>query len=268
MGGAGPGAMPGGPPGGGDISKDPMKQSQAILQETAKQIAQAFPGKKWQPGELLATVDSVLQHSQAVDPTVKQIAQLQLQWYAQQIKAGSLDEKVRHDQAGEDLGQQRITEKVSNDQTMHEDRLAALKTALEKAKMAQSGADRRAQLMAAGRKYAVDAQQSGAMDREQAALDFKKTALEAGMSEKETEDAIKLYGIDSSTDAKNYASNPAGPAPAKPARPVLKRPLGGGDGGGGQPPPQALQHLKEGQPTTFANGQTWTLKGGKPVRVK
>jgi hypothetical protein len=26
--------------------------------------------------------------------------------------------------------------------------------------------------------------------------------------------------------------------------------------------------LKEGQTTTFANGQKWTLQGGKPVQVK
>lgn len=33
-------------------------------------------------------------------------------------------------------------------------------------------------------------------------------------------------------------------------------------------PPEARDKLKEGQPTTFGNGQTWTLKDGKPVQVK
>lgn len=33
------------------------------------------------------------------------------------------------------------------------------------------------------------------------------------------------------------------------------------------PPPEAVQALKEGQVTTFENGQKWTLKGGKPERV-
>jgi len=32
-------------------------------------------------------------------------------------------------------------------------------------------------------------------------------------------------------------------------------------------PPAALSQLKEGQHTTFGNGQTWTLEGGKPVQV-
>lgn len=49
-------------------------------------------------------------------------------------------------------------------------------------------------------------------------------------------------------------------------------------GGDGQPsaprtkgsplPPQAVSKLTPGHITTFANGQSWTLRGGKPVRVK
>jgi len=35
-----------------------------------------------------------------------------------------------------------------------------------------------------------------------------------------------------------------------------------------QLPPAAVQQLKEGVHTTFANGQTWTLQGGKPVQVQ
>lgn len=33
-------------------------------------------------------------------------------------------------------------------------------------------------------------------------------------------------------------------------------------------PPEAMAHLKDGKMTTFANGTTWTLKGGKPDRVE
>jgi hypothetical protein len=33
-------------------------------------------------------------------------------------------------------------------------------------------------------------------------------------------------------------------------------------------PQEAVRLLKEGEQTTFANGQVWTLKDGKPVRVK
>lgn len=35
-----------------------------------------------------------------------------------------------------------------------------------------------------------------------------------------------------------------------------------------QPPKEALSSLKEGVVTTFANGQKWTLRGGKPTQVK
>jgi hypothetical protein len=38
--------------------------------------------------------------------------------------------------------------------------------------------------------------------------------------------------------------------------------------GGNTPPPRALQSLKEGVHTTFGNGQTWTLQGGKPIQVQ
>jgi len=39
-------------------------------------------------------------------------------------------------------------------------------------------------------------------------------------------------------------------------------------GGGDQPPAAAASKLKEGTVTTFGNGQQWTLRGGKPTRVK
>jgi hypothetical protein len=40
-----------------------------------------------------------------------------------------------------------------------------------------------------------------------------------------------------------------------------------GHPGGSPLPPQARNALKEGTVTTFGNGQRWTLKGGKPMRV-
>lgn len=36
----------------------------------------------------------------------------------------------------------------------------------------------------------------------------------------------------------------------------------------GELPPQAAAMLKEGQATTFGNGQVWTLRGGRPVQVQ
>ncbi len=50
----------------------------------------------------------------------------------------------------------------------------------------------------------------------------------------------------------------------------IQKPEGGGGttGGGVSLPPQALSQLQEGHNTTFANGQIWTLKAGKPEQVK
>ena len=65
-----------------------------------------------------------------------------------------------------------------------------------------------------------------------------------------------------------------------PQAPVALDPLGLGGGtpqpepiqnpipGNNQPPAAALAKLQENVPTTFGNGQTWTLQNGKPVRLK
>ena len=50
-------------------------------------------------------------------------------------------------------------------------------------------------------------------------------------------------------------------------REQFKNKGGGAQPAGDQPPPEAVQQLKEGQITTFENGQKWTLKGGKPEKV-
>ncbi len=51
------------------------------------------------------------------------------------------------------------------------------------------------------------------------------------------------------------------------ARELMQR-HGGGQQQTEAPPPEALSMLKEGAPTRFNNGQVWTLRGGKPVRVQ
>ncbi len=260
--GAGPGVQPGGaPPGGGqgDPSQDPnspfygidiqkvgqqyqqltqiaTSHYKEVLQQVTAQIKQS--GQKVDPLVAMQAADDIIS-KQDLDPTLKALISANAGLTKAQMQFVLGQGKLEQGDVRLDQGQQKIDETSTRDANAHQDRLAALKTGLEKASMAQSGADRRAQLMAAGRKYAVDAQQSGAMDREQAALDFKKTALDAHLSEKEIEDAIKMYSIDSSTDSKNYAANPAGAPPAKPARPVLKRPLGGGSGQGAPPAPGA-----------------------------
>ena len=58
--------------------------------------------------------------------------------------------------------------------------------------------------------------------------------------------------LDAVTGGAAPASAPASPAPAPPPQGL---------------PPQALARLREGVRTTFNNGEVWTLRGGKPVRI-
>jgi hypothetical protein len=59
-------------------------------------------------------------------------------------------------------------------------------------------------------------------------------------------------------------------APSEPGKVVAGAPATAGPApapGGAMPPPEAISALKEGQVTTFENGQKWTLKNGKPEQV-
>ena len=51
---------------------------------------------------------------------------------------------------------------------------------------------------------------------------------------------------------------------------LIKKQLEGGVSAEEQPPPQALKAIQDanGQEVTFANGQTWKIENGKPIRVK
>lgn len=77
----------------------------------------------------------------------------------------------------------------------------------------------------------------------------KKDLIDAGHSEKRIAAiADRDQGLPPPRDT--------APKPAKPGQPAAA---------GGMPPPAAL---KEGQVTTFRNGQRWTLRGGQPVQVQ
>ena len=112
---------------------------------------------------------------------------------------------------------------------------------------------------------------------------FRKMANGEPLTEGETR-ALQYYKLDPLTAAAVDGGAPAGgeygdappvggrggpaPYPASSAGGHAAPPPPAARAGPPAPPPQALQQLKEGQTTTFANGQAWTLKGGKPVRVR
>lgn len=98
---------------------------------------------------------------------------------------------------------------------------------------------------------------------------FAKLAAGQELTSGEAE-AMRFYKLDPITAnalgddggvedyGEGVTSPPPATAPRAPARPA----------GAGGLPDRARAQLREGQPTTFANGQTWTLRNGQPVQVK
>lgn len=80
--------------------------------------------------------------------------------------------------------------------------------------------------------------------------------------------AALLGGAGLADDEIPMRAAPAGGAPARPAAPARPRAAPPPPRkAASQPPPAAVAKLKEGVITRFANGQQWTLRGGKPVQV-
>lgn len=77
-------------------------------------------------------------------------------------------------------------------------------------------------------------------------------------------DLLRGGGGDEEEEAPARA--PPGASPALPRKPAA--PNAGAGAASAQPPPQALAVIKEGQTVTYANGQVWTRRDGKPARVK
>lgn len=131
--GAGAPPAPGGPsmgkgPAGApsDPVQDPMLRSQQYIQSVAKEMLQAFPNKQWKPEELLDTVMSVINHSNALNADEKQLNQALLAVYKGQLTAqlaGNRDETTRR---GQDLShgdrQDAIRERIQSADWQHMDR--------------------------------------------------------------------------------------------------------------------------------------------------
>lgn len=79
-----------------------------------------------------------------------------------------------------------------------------------------------------------------------------------GQLKKEMAAAGKAPGTVKEQLRSGFREPPAGNAPAAAPAPA----------GGGALPPQAVQQLREGNVTTFRNGQRWTLRNGQPVQVQ
>lgn len=104
-------------------------------------------------------------------------------------------------------------------------------------------------------------------DREIALLGAAVASIDQGQSEPELRKALRQIETHYANVLK--AQSDALKQPASPPRQGANRRLDfGGNNPQGQLPPQAVKQLKPNAVVTFANGQQWTLRNGKPVRVK
>jgi hypothetical protein len=254
-GGQPPAAAGGGTPQGGDPTNDPIAQSKQAIQSIAQQLLQGFPGKRWKPGELLATVDSVLTHMDKVDPIAKQMAQLQLKYYQTQLTAQTQD--ANRAERGREHDQSNDT-RVRGQDLSHQDRQDAIKERLQAVAESQSGQDRRANLAAMTRLQAEEMVQSGANGRAQLLDQYRRDALGANIDEKEWAEGIRAHlkeeGFDDAYITKIFGSQsanaPAGQAPAAPPRPIRKPlaapPARKGGGAAQAPPVQGARKAPDG----------------------
>jgi len=153
----------------GDVWVDSKK----TLQSAARWVAQANPGRKWKPGELLDAVNEVIETMNGLNPMEKIAAQAQI--------AGA---KAQHDWYTAETQRLSEQERETKDKTAHSDRLTALDAAAKRVKM-QS--DTKLKAVAAQdlmRMQVAELAQAGQDERQGKLLDFRQQALDAGLDEK------------------------------------------------------------------------------------
>lgn len=87
---------------------------------------------------------------------------------------------------------------------------------------------------------------------------FRTRSLNAGYKHTMKEDYPDMFTPESAQVMRNFGIDLTGLGGVTGEQPGQSSPL----------PKAALSQLKEGQHTTFGNGQTWTLQNGKPVQVQ
>lgn len=84
------------------------------------------------------------------------------------------------------------------------------------------------------------------------------------------QEALRYYKLDPITAGAMGGDDGGGDEELGGSPPPSRRPPGGGAPGAAAatPPASAFANVRDGQTVTFANGQTWAMRSGKPVRVK
>lgn len=247
----GPAGMPSGPPvsgTAGGASGDPFSDAKKTLQSVARGIAQANPGRKWKPGELLDAVNTAVKTMDGLNPMEKIAAQAQIAGSKAQLEYWQRETQAQDEQRKERADEQRKT----RDEQASTDRNAKIAADLKRAQMTTDSREKVARLQAATRLQASEIAQSGQNDRLGKTLDFRQQALDAGLDEKEWQAALtaelKAQGLSDAFATKLFSAQSAsGQTPAAPARPKV---------GGAVPPPPA----RGGQRRPAPAGA-----GGKPI---
>lgn len=229
-----------------------------FYQDTAKTLGSLFMSVKRanpniKPGEAFRAVNALVQQMKGVAPEDRllmqgSIAQMQIEYKTQAdlLRAQSAEEVAQiRAKSAQDVAELRAENA----------RLIAELNAGSRERVASTQAGARVQAAGIGAGARVQAAGIGAGAREYAAdrgVDSAKERAGATSYSADRSADARRYGADRSVDAARARSGMAPQqAPATAASST---------------PPSSV--LKEGVHTTFANGQVWTLQGGKPVRVK
>jgi hypothetical protein len=280
--GAGPSTPPGGPqtanqpppaPAAVDPNKDQQgeqgiqgldmvgleAQSKRALQDVARQIRDANPGKKWKPDEFLATVEAYISESEKLNPIEKIYAQAQLAGANATYKYWNASLQAEMKERGQDIQRDRVAAYRENTQM-----------AWRRAKLSADTALQRQAMSDATRITAEQMAQAGANDRADILDAYHRDALDAGIDKGNADRQLRLelgnLGIQEKEQDSIFGSEARGGIPATPPAPIgqaggpapvpkpVRRPLGSTGAVGGAPSAPQKGEVRKG----------YRYKGGPP----
>jgi hypothetical protein len=207
----------------GGMTGDIWADSKRTLQSVARGIAQANPGRKWRPGEMLDAVNDAIKTMNGIAPMEKIAAQAQLAGAKAQTDYFNAETR----RIDEERKAAADAERERKDKTAHEDRVTKMDADLKRASMTNDVRLKVAHLQAATRLQAADIAQAGANQRAEMVDEYRNRALDANIDEKEWQTqmtaALKEQGMDDAFINKVFSAQAsAGQAVTPPQRPAKK----------------------------------------------
>jgi hypothetical protein len=196
--------------------------SKKTLQSVARGIAQANPGRKWKAGELLDAVNMAVKTMDGLNPMERIAAQAQIAGSKAQMEYWHRETQAEDEQRRERADADRARDR---DRT-HDDRQAKIEADMKRAKLTSDSRERIAHLQSATRLQAASIVQSGADERQDKTLEFRRQALDAGLDEKEWAESVKAelkaQGLSDAYVGRLFSAQSAsGQTPTPPARPKV-----------------------------------------------